>query len=83
MTIKTIKIELPVHWASALINGDVSGLEDDDLEVLYKFEAYMLNEHGSCLCVDVGEEVSFQKYHEAAFFGGLACDAATFSFQVD
>ncbi len=32
MTIETDTVTLPVYWASALVNGDYSGLEDDDAE---------------------------------------------------
>lgn len=31
MTIETGTITLPVYWASALINGDTSGMDDDEI----------------------------------------------------
>ena len=34
MKLQTTKIVLPAYWASALINGEDTGLNDDDVEGL-------------------------------------------------
>jgi len=74
--------ELPAHWASALINGDDSGLEEEDLIALEKFERYMALVYKQCWCVDVGEETWFSNYHDATKFGVLPCDVALFTFDI-
>lgn len=74
--------ELPAFWASALINGDTSGLSDNDEQALDDFAEFMLAEYGSCWALDCSEEPSFMRWHDAARFGVLACDVLTFSFDV-
>ena len=83
MTIEIVKYELPTYWASALINGDLSGLEADDLIGLAQFENYMMKEHGSCHAADVESEGHFSRWHDATRFGILACDVAEYSFFVE
>lgn len=67
---------LPAHWASALINGDESGLTDGESAEL----AGWLESHpelGTCFgCVDDPE---FCTENDA---GTLACDCVTFEFEV-
>lgn len=81
---ETIELTLPRHWACALINGDESGLEDDDAKALNRFADWMIDEYGSCWCVNVDEEdcEDFRRYHDATDFGVLACDVATFTFDI-
>jgi len=55
MDIETIELVLPACWASALINGDESGLEDEDCAALAAFIKEMFDEWGSCVAVDVSE----------------------------
>ena len=76
--IKTISLDLPSFWASALINGDESGLEDEEQEQL---DAWT-KDNQNLYCIDVSEETFFSKYHDAAEYGVLACDCANFTFQV-
>jgi hypothetical protein len=80
-----MKIEsfnLPAHWAFALINGDESGLYDDDFSALRRFEAWMIGKYGQCWCVSCSDELQFMRWHDAADFGVLACDVLSFSFDV-
>lgn len=79
---KHLTMELPAFWASALINGDVSGMEDEDEQALDKFTAYMVAEYGQCWAVDVSEESSFTRWHDAQSYGVLACDCAVYTFDV-
>ena len=76
--IKTIALNLPLFWASALINGDESGLDDNEQEQLDDW----IKDNPNLCCIDVGEETFFSKYHEAADYGVLACDCSEFTFQV-
>ncbi len=74
--------ELPAHWASSLINGDISGLSIRDCRQLDAFEANMLKYYGSCHAIDCSDEPYFLKYHDAYIFGVLACDVLKITFDV-
>jgi len=63
---------LPAHWASALINGDESGLEDSDIKELNEWEE---RKHPG-YCVDVSEAF-FAIDNDANNMGG---DVAIFLF---
>lgn len=78
--IKTYTLMLPTHWASPLVNGDESGLEDEDQAQLEAFTADMVRTYGSCHCVDVSDDTEFMRWHDAAPYGVLACDVAEFTF---
>ena len=74
---ETSTYKLPAHWASALINGDYSGLDEQDEEQLMRVIA------GEDLPdpIDCSTEPEFMKYHDAQPYGVLACDCLTFTFQ--
>lgn len=67
---------LPAHWASTLINGDESGLEDHEIELLNQW----LEHVKPGWCVDVKGEPEFRTRHDADDFV-LACECACFVFQ--
>lgn len=75
---------LPSHWASALINGDTSGLDDHDCTML---EAVEIGENlGHCLGI-VGDDrpdgcpdPAFHAWHDARGYGVLACHCFDFVF---
>lgn len=72
---KTIDFTLPAHWAPALINGDFSGLSDEDDEAIRYFLDTEPDIAGDCLsCTD---EPEFRRYYDA---DGLACDCLTYTF---
>jgi len=74
--------ELPAHWACALMYGDLDSLSDEDLEVLEEWESDQ--RFSTFICVDVESDGSgdFRRYHDATPYGGLACDVATYTFDV-
>ena len=74
MTLDLESFELPAHWASPLINGDISGLSIKECRQLDAFEAKMVKKYGSCHAIDCSSEPHFMKYHDAHMFGVLACD---------
>ena len=78
--IKTYTLMLPTHWASPLINGDESGLEEEDCAALEEFVDDMVRTYGSCHCVDVSEDTQFMRWHDAAQYGIPAGDVAEFTF---
>lgn len=77
---KTIKLTLPEFWASALINGDFSGLEDDEIIELESWLSWAAGENIG-FCLDAGDERSFIQYHDASAYV-LACTCLDFTFEV-
>jgi hypothetical protein len=78
MSIKTVEYTLPNYWASALIDGDYSGDNDAEIAVINEW----LADHPYHSCIDVADDASFMRYHDASSYGVLACNVATFTFQV-
>tara|TARA_B100001094_G_scaffold92054_1_gene87986 strand:+ start:294 stop:551 length:258 start_codon:yes stop_codon:yes gene_type:complete len=71
-----IELTLPNHWAAPLINGDDTGLDEQDLASLNEFcDDQLQNLH----CLDVKEDSSFVKHHDAMQYC-LATDCSTFTF---
>ena len=71
--IKTVTLQLPAHWASALVNGDYSGLTNAEEKEVGDFLAE--NPHlGHCL--DCGDTTELGHYE------GLLCDVLTYTFPV-
>jgi hypothetical protein len=73
---ETSTYKLPAHWASALINGDFTGLEEQDEEQLMR----VIAGEGLPDPIDCSDEPEFMKYHDAQPYGVLACDCLTFTF---
>jgi hypothetical protein len=83
---ETTTYTLPAHWASALFNGDLTGLDDADEESLMRLIA------GEGLPDPIGivgddpehgPEASFVTYHDARPYGVLACDCLEYIFPAD
>lgn len=66
-----IKFDLPIYWASALINDDCSGLDATEENEMNQW--YMNNAAGLA-CIDVSEESYIGR------FAGLITDMATYTF---
>jgi hypothetical protein len=78
---KTIKLTLPEFWASALINGDYSGLEDDEVQELEQWLSWAKDQnYGFCLDVNTDERF-FLQYHDASAYV-LACECLEYIFEV-
>lgn len=73
---ETETYELPAFWASALINHDWTGLEDEDAEALLLW----LEDVAPDYCIDVSDEPFFTKWHDAQKYA-LACDCLVYTFQ--
>jgi hypothetical protein len=73
---------LPTFWACALINGDMSGMSDEDEAAMDCWFDQVLEtyEMMHCVSVDDNEGGDFRRYHDASEFV-LACDVSTFTFQ--
>ena len=57
-SIKEITEELPIYWASFLINGDSSGLEDGEETLIKETLDYL--ELSSFECASVSDDYSFR-----------------------
>lgn len=76
---KFYKLNLPNFFGSALVNGDYSGLEEEDIKALDDLIDYWSNDLDfSVIDVPSDEnayiESHFMTYHDARNFGVLACD---------
>lgn len=49
MSIEVIRYRLPVYWACALINGDYSGLSEEEIQ---EIDAFLRNAEGYAVDVD-------------------------------
>ena len=76
MTAEMDKWDLPISWASYLVNNDPSGLTEDEVSAIDGWcEEYASNKS----CVSVGEEYNFCSYHDGDEFWA-ADDCAVFIF---
>lgn len=71
----TITFTLPAHWASALVNGDYTGLSDEDEDAIQNWLDTEPDIVGDCLTVS--DEPFFARVYDAE---GLACDCLTYTF---
>lgn len=72
-TLNLTEYVLPAYWASALINGDTSGMSDEDYQDLV---AWLEREKpGNCL--DYRDDAGFRWRNDAGMLGG---DCMTFVF---
>ena len=78
---KTLRT-LPTHWAAALINGDFSGYEDDEIDRIQEFIDEMVIEYGQCRVVDRGEVIGDTHYHDAYPLGAKVCDVSIYTFDI-
>jgi hypothetical protein len=69
----TDEYQLPTYWASYLINGDASGLNEDEERQINEW----LEKNQPGHCVNVGEEHWFASRNDANWIGG---DVAVFTF---
>ncbi len=69
MKTTTFEYVLPAYWASALINGDFSGLSSEESTALKLWHA----DHADMSAVDCGEQY-FSWHNDATKLGGDVCD---------
>lgn len=75
---QTMTLIGPSHWASYLINGDVTGLEPEDVA---KCDAWLMREGvGACLTCD---DAGFCWHHDADRELPLGTDCQTYTFAMD
>lgn len=80
-------LHLPNFWGSALVNGDYSGLTQQEESELNRFVKHWQNDLDFNL-VDIPSdenaciESSFMKYHDACNVGVLACDCCEYKILI-
>ena len=79
MTLDLITFTAPSSWASALINGDASGLDEAETQAIDACLADLLAEHGSAHICDC-TEAEFR--NRPGDYGDLAGDYSTYSMLV-
>lgn len=77
--ITTETYTLPAYWASALINNDFSGLSQDEIKEIEKFEKKNKEPYHRFNCICVSEEEYFKWCNDANNIGGSVLD---FTFDV-
>ena len=80
---KTVEYILPEFCLSPLVNGDYSGLSEEDTSAIVDFLADELRNHPKLWPLGPGEDCGFMRYHDLQPYGVLACDCVKFSFHVD
>lgn len=73
--IKTEEFLLPAHWASYLINGDASGMTDEEEAEVQEWEVA----HAPGPCIGVADTAEFSLLGDDGL-GGV--ERTTFTFQV-
>jgi hypothetical protein len=73
MKIQTVEIDLPANWASALINGDYSGLSDQD-----EIECNTWQKDNPHLSV-----INCADHSEIGLFDGLLCDVLKYHCHIN
>ena len=81
--IKTETYTLPEFWANWLINGDADGYDEDEFTAMFEFAGKIVERHGKCWCIGMGDEpVGFMRHHDAADLFPYAAECAEFFFDV-
>lgn len=78
---KIVEYTLPSYWASYLINGDHSGLEDQDKEKCDLFINSMLDVYPKFWCLGCSEESYFSRTNDSGT-EKLACDVLEYFFDI-
>ena len=71
---------LPSHWAPALINGDESGMEDQEIESMNSVLEYLGVEGEAVVVVTDESEFELPPSYIHSSYGLLAGAYSTFSF---
>lgn len=62
-----VSYSLFTHWASYLINGDASGLTEQEAREINEW----FDGQGIGACLDVSEDSEFRHYNDASRLGGM------------
>lgn len=76
---KTTTYTLPAHWAPAMINGDFSGMTDEEESALLSWLADHADEISPTDAMDCTTDPEFRHSHDADGYE-LAGDCLTYTF---
>ena len=71
-TFDTLTLALPGHWLPAVINDDMSGLDESETRALTRWVQDMHREFGAFHIGATSDEF-FARWHDAAEYGVPAC----------
>ena len=72
---------LPDFWAAAIVNGDETGMDDDDSRAFNAWIKEFQEDNGVIFTANVfSDEAQFVTYHHAKPFGVLACNCHQYAF---
>ena len=75
MKFYSVKMRIPSHWISAIVNGDESSFDYyDDNEDFEAYKQFCHKEISGAIVEPLDGESFFDKYHHARDYGVLACD---------
>ena len=79
----TLEIETgtaPSYWASYFINGDSSGMDDDDIAQADAFAEWLGGNIVDCTSEESDDHPGFMRWHDAARVAGtLAADCSLYT----
>lgn len=70
MNIEIIRYRLPIYWIGALINGDYTGISNEEAQ---EVDDFVKHADGCTVGVDWGTE-GFYSYNDANAIGGICVD---------
>lgn len=77
MAFETVTGTAPSYWASYFINGDASGMEDDEIAAADAFAEWLGGNIVDC------EDAGFMHYHDAHRFGIGGADCQTYTALIE
>jgi hypothetical protein len=73
-------LDLPAHWASALVNGDYTSFDDSNPDDIKEQSTIAQIEDLFGSCTGVSDTPEFRVHHDASADGVLPCDCLTYTF---
>ena len=81
---KTIDFILPSYYASAFVNGDYSGLSDEEEEMISDFINANITKYGRFYCIDVDvDNTYFARHNDLTGMSHLGSDVCRYTFDIE
>ncbi len=82
MAITVHEYTAPAHWACYLINGDCSGMEEEDIVACDSWTATLPGSVASCTSEEEEAHPGFLRWHDATDFCPYAADCCLYTVLV-
>lgn len=79
MSVTVHEYTAPSHWACYLVNGDCSGMDDEDIAACDRWAATLPGMVASCTSEEEEAHPGFLRWHDAADFSPYAADCALYT----